>query len=264
MLVFNCTKAAAEFFTVTRHGKKHSPLLAPQTETVDDSGTETQPISQWLVHAVKVRRKHVLIAMHIHTRYAMVFCDLKKADKSTFLTLFMERLFNGILFFAEEFALCDENEFRQIFAGFDEYHRDICFCLRGDRSVQGHINDVAWQFENAVNDAGCLPDNYAESASFDEWQNATLRSARQSKDYFFPDETMFTRWFARYSGRGNSDEAVILRSFDALRRRPLSYAESDEDSYEESHEESHDKHHNDLIPDNVIDLAKVRAERNKR
>lgn len=264
MLVFNCTKAAAEFFTVTRHGKKHSPLLAPQTETVDDSGTETQPISQWLVHAVKVRRKHVLIAMHIHTRYAMVFCDLKKADKSTFLTLFMERLFNGMLFFAEEFALCDENEFRQIFAGFDEYHRDICFCLRGDRSVQGHINDVAWQFENAVNDAGCLPDNYAESASFDEWQNATLRSARQSKDYFFPDETMFTRWFARYSGRGNSDEAVILRSFDALRRRPLSYAESDEDSYEESHEESHDKHHNDLIPDNVIDLAKVRAERNKR
>ncbi|MEG0278496.1 MAG: hypothetical protein RR510_16530 [Morganella sp. (in: enterobacteria)] len=260
MLVFNCTKAAAEFFTVTRHGKKHSPLQAPQTDTMDDYGTETQPISQWLVHAIKVKRKHILIAMHVHTRYAMVFCDLKKADKSTFLTLFMERLFNGMLFFAEEFALCDESKFRQIFAEFDEYHRDIYFCLRGDRSVQGHINDVAWQFENAVNDAGCLPDNYAESASFDEWQNASLRSARQSKDYFFPDETMFTRWFARYSGRGNSDEAVILRSFDALRRRPLSYAESDEDSYEESH----DKHHNDLIPDNVIDLAKVRAERNKR
>lgn len=264
MLVFNCTKAAAEFFTVTRHGKKHSPLQAPQTDTMDDCGTETQPISQWLVHAIKVKRKHILIAMHVHTRYAMVFCDLKKADKSTFLTLFMERLFNGMLFFAEEFALCDESEFRQIFAGFDMYHGDICFCLRGDRSVQGHINDVAWQFENAVNDAGCLPDNYAESASFDEWQNATLRSARQSKDYFFPDETMFTRWFMRYSGRGNSDESIILRSFDALRRRPLSYAESDEDSYQESHEERHDKHHNDLIPDNVIDLAQVRAERNKQ
>lgn len=264
MLVFNCTKAAVEFFTVTRHGKQHSPLQAPQTDTVDDSGTETQPVSQWLVHAIKVRRKHVLIAMHIHTRYAMVFCDLKKADKSTFLTLFTERLFNNMLFFAEEFALCNESDFRQIFAGFDEYHRDVCFCLRGDRSVQNHINDVAWQFEESVNDVGSFPDNYAEGALFDEWVNSTIRSVRQSKDYFFPDEAMFTRWFTRYSGRGNSDEAVILRSFDALRRRPLSHEESDEESHEESCNVSHDKHHDEPLPDNVIDLAKARAERNKR
>lgn len=252
MLVFNCTKAAAEFFTVTRHGKKYSPLQAPQTDTQDDCGTEAQPVSQWLVHAVKVRRKHVLIAMHIHTRYAMVFCDLKKGDKGTFLTLFMERLFNNMLFFAEEFALCNEADFRQIFAGFDEYHRDICFCLRGDRSVQNHINDVAWQFEESVNDVGYFPDSYAEGALFDEWVNSTIRSVRQSKDYFFPDEAMFTRWFTRYSGRGNSDEAVILRSFDALRRRPQSHAESDDESHDEP------------LPDNVIDLAKARAARNKR
>ncbi|WP_435248862.1 hypothetical protein ACMAZD_05640 [Vibrio sp. nBUS_14] len=62
MLVFNCTKAAADFFTVKRNGKKISPLEAPPTDSVSGSevanvlNAPTVPISSWLVHAFNARK----------------------------------------------------------------------------------------------------------------------------------------------------------------------------------------------------------------
>jgi hypothetical protein len=91
MLVFNCTKTAAEFFTVTRQGKKQSPLEKPPTPAIIDTQHENLPVSSWLVHAIKVQRKNVLIAMHVHTRYAMVFTGLQKGNYAEFSRQWLER-----------------------------------------------------------------------------------------------------------------------------------------------------------------------------
>ncbi|MGD6740097.1 DUF6933 domain-containing protein [Photobacterium leiognathi subsp. mandapamensis] len=191
MLVFNCTKAAADFFTVKRNGKKVSPLEAPPTDSISNSepvdAFSTQPpMSAWLVHAVNVQRKKVLIAMHVETRYSMVFVGIQKGDWLEFTNQLLERLFNNMQFFGEEFEMCDEESFEEMFNEFIKLHPKPYFCQRGDRSVQSHINDVAWQFENRVYQAGSLPEGHEQSASFDEWINSLIRSTKQKKITFIP------------------------------------------------------------------------------
>lgn len=65
MLVFNCTKAASDFFTVSRRGQKLTPIEGKPTESISEAGTALEPISQWLVHVIKVQRKNVIVAMYI-------------------------------------------------------------------------------------------------------------------------------------------------------------------------------------------------------
>ncbi len=222
MLIFNCTKAAAEFLTVTRKGVKQSPIQKPPENAIDDSGTPELPISPWLVHAVKVQRKHVLIAMHVNTRYAMVFCDLKKGETSSFLGLLVERLFNNMQFFGEEFEMCDEESFHQMLQVFLGFHSSPYFCQRGDRSVQSHINDVAWQFEDRVYEVGSLPNNHEQAGSFDEWMNSLLRKTKQHRDYFYPDEEMFLEWISHYGGLPSSEHDLVRECFASLRRQSFS------------------------------------------
>ncbi|MEF1283239.1 hypothetical protein QTN94_04475 [Vibrio sp. M250220] len=227
MLVFNCTKAAADFFTVKRNGKKVSPLEAPPTdsvcgaEAVNVLNTPTVPISAWLVHAVNVQRKKVLIAMHVETRYAMVFVGIQKGDWLEFTNQLLERLFNNMQFFGEEFEMCDEESFEEMFNEFIKLHPKPYFCQRGDRSVQSHINDVAWQFENRVYQVGSLPDGHQECASFDEWINSLIRSTKQKKDHFHPDEEMFLDWMQTYSELGDNEDKLIHQLFGSLRRQMM-------------------------------------------
>ena len=101
MLVFNCTRAAAEFFTVTRKGAKISPVAPAPEKTIADSlqvsttgaaalaktvDSQVQDGKQWhwLVHAIKVKRKNVLILMDYESRFAMTFTGLKKGDDIPF------------------------------------------------------------------------------------------------------------------------------------------------------------------------------------
>ncbi|MCF1428943.1 MAG: hypothetical protein LPD71_13745 [Shewanella sp.] len=280
MLVFNCTKAAAEFFTVTRSGKKISPLETPPTDPVIASGSlntqvqQASPVSAWLVHAVSVQRKKVLIAMHVETRYSMVFVGLKKGDWAEFTNQLLERLFNNMQFFGEEFELCDEESFEAMLNEFIKLHPKPIFCQRGDRSVQSHINDVVWQFENRVYQIGCLPDGQEEAASFDEWINSLIRSTKQKKDYFHPDEEMFIDWMQTYSELGDNEDKLIRQLFGSLRRQTM-HAEMvkrgipDDSYFEDLGAERHQafKEHFEgveSIPDNVIDFNQAVKNRDNR
>lgn len=80
MLVFNCSEAASDFFSRVHKGKKITPVQRPPSTTFDDdqAGDSTSAPSQWLVHAITVQRKHVLLAIHLQTRYCMIFADMKK------------------------------------------------------------------------------------------------------------------------------------------------------------------------------------------
>jgi hypothetical protein len=81
MLVFNCTKAAVEFFTVTRQGQKVSDLEPAPHKTIAESiemsafpnGVDTDKNGefqwQWVLHCVSIKRKKYLMAMDYQSRF---------------------------------------------------------------------------------------------------------------------------------------------------------------------------------------------------
>lgn len=72
MLVFNCTKAAAEFFTVTRQGQKYSDLEPAPHKTIAESietpvfpnGVDADKNGQfqwqWVLHCVSNKTQKIL------------------------------------------------------------------------------------------------------------------------------------------------------------------------------------------------------------
>ena len=268
MLVFNCTKAAAEFFTVTRQGKKQSPLEPSPNPEIVDTQYDNHPVSSWLVHCIKVQRKNVLIAMHVSTRYAMVFTGLKKGDWERFFNQWLERLFNNMQWFGETFEMCDEVSFSQMLNHFLRLHPKSHFCLRGDRSVQSHLNDVAWHFDYRAYQIGSLPDGQEQCASFDEWINSMMRSTKAHKDYFHPDEEMFLDWMNLYGELDESEMPLIRQYFHSLRVH-TSPAFSEPDSATDL-EDMMGLMFNEYyecqpsIPDNVVDFNQARANKNNK
>ncbi|WP_068714474.1 DUF6933 domain-containing protein [Vibrio tritonius] len=255
MLIFNCTKAAADFFTVTRQGKKQSPIQKPTTESVFDEGDALHPQNQWVVHVKNILRKNALVVMHVPTRYAMVFSDIKKGDWQTFVPMVLERLFNNMSLVDEEFGFGTEDQLHLMLESFLHQHSDFQFHQRSDRSVTAHINDVFWHLENQAYDIGCLPNNEEEGASFDSWSNNQLRGTKQKKDSFFPEEEMFIDWMTQYGHVDTTRIAAIRDQFAAMRR--MSFGRFDSEEIEDT--PLNEQHIPDEIPDNVVDLFKFKA-----
>ena len=94
MLIFNCTKAAADFFTSTKKGEKSSPIEPAPYKTIAESiamadvSTDSEHQWHWLIHAKKVKRKNVLIVMDYQSRFAITLTGLKKGNEFPFLKLF--------------------------------------------------------------------------------------------------------------------------------------------------------------------------------
>lgn len=266
MLVFNCTKAAAEFFSVTRNGKKESRLQAPPEVDITERGSLDAPYAQWVVHATSIKRKKVLVVMHVHTRYALVFNGLPKGDWKAFLTVFMQRLFNNMQYFGEEFELCDDDSLQEMLNAFFAIHPRTVFCQRSDRSVQSHINDVVWHFGNAVNDVGRLPNNDEEGSVFDEWVNGILRSTKAQPDYFYPDEDMFIEWITLYGGMAVEEQDSVRVYFQQKRKERFSHLT--DDAKVDAIKAAVDAVKAELLaekpaPDNLIDLSRARAKKQK-
>ena len=100
MLVFNCTKAAAEFFSVKRQGKKQTCIEPAPHKTIAESvekpvfpdGFEAQENGgfqwQWIVHCVSIKRKKYLLVMDYHSRFCITLLAGKKGDQYAFLNTF--------------------------------------------------------------------------------------------------------------------------------------------------------------------------------
>ena len=218
MLVFNCSKTATEFFTCSRKGKKISAIKPAPNKTIAESVQsarimrlltnnevdKNQLVSQetdirqwhWLVHAIKVKRKNILIVMDYESRFAMTFTGLKKGDEQAFLTLFKAHLklhINEIL----PQLITDLNVIENSFAQFANHHTGYVFHQRGDRSVQSHINDVVWHIEMTAIETGDLPIGY-NLICFDRYINETLRTRNGDNDYFYPRQAFLHQWVRQY------------------------------------------------------------------
>lgn len=210
MLLFHCTNDAAETLSSTRQGKKQSwvdntPLPA-----------DAQPWG-WQLHAVKIARQNVLVAMQAETRFAMVFWGIKKGDGETLIRLFYERLANHLLWLAEDSGALDEAASQAMLDRLLQQHAGFRFHTGSDRSVQTHINEVVHHCRDAVADNGCLPDNHEEAAGFDEFLNQGIRSVKGGA-YFQPAEELLCVCLRDFAGMDEIGIGKVRERLKALRR----------------------------------------------
>jgi len=205
MLIFNCTEAASQFFSRVHKGKKITPVQKPPTPVIEDDevGEHTE---QWLVHATTVQRKHVLYAIHVQTRYCMIFADAKKADIEGFIKRFSERWVEGLIRHAGNHDILQLVDAELMTSRFAHSCGASVFYKRGHRGAQKHINEISWMFEDCAYEWGTLPTDEFSAGRFDGDVNDTPRSSKGHKDYYYPDEEMIVHWLSRYAGL--SDAAV--------------------------------------------------------
>lgn len=216
MLVFNCTEAASDFFSRVHKGKKITPVQNPPSATIadDHAGDSKSELSQWLVHAITVQRKHVLLVIHLQTRYCMIFADMKKADADSFVQAFTQRWMNNMLDHAMQSGVLEWVEYPSMLERFTELNREFSFYRRSDRSAQGHLNEIVWIFKDQAADAGCLPTDEGAASCYDIKTNRFIRSRAGLKHSFLPDEEMLIHWLQKFCGasEASAQEARELRS----------------------------------------------------
>ncbi|MBT2296338.1 DUF6933 domain-containing protein [Pseudomonas fluorescens] len=218
MLIFNCTEAASKFFSRVHKGKKITPVEAPP----ENNPTDDLPSEQWLVHAVTLQRKHVLFVLHFETRYCMVFSAADKADLQGFIHKFMRRWIDGVMQHAARTGVLEQIDFTSTFerlqAGESQYH----FYRRGDRSVQGHLNEIVWMFTEQTMEMG-LPADEIAANQCDRWLNGMLKGLKGQKDYIVPNEEMLMHWFKHYCGVSDTDVASARGRYKALMRESAAF-----------------------------------------
>lgn len=198
MLTFNCSQAAADFFTRVHKGKKISPVEKPSQLQGSCDDLHTDP-HQWLVHAATVQRKHVLLAMHLKTRYCMLFFDMKKADDEGFAYAFINRWTAGVLDIALKCDVLDRVEPQipetLLYSGAQTYP----LFLRGDRSTQTHVNEVLRGFKWEAEDFDFVRQPWS-ALHYDAQTNRILKSIKGQSNYVRPAEEMLIHWMITVGG----------------------------------------------------------------
>lgn len=208
MFVFNCTKAAADFFSVTRKGKKVSFLEPAPHKTIaesigspvfpDDIAKEDIPSIQWhwVVHSVSIKRKKYLVIMDYLNRFCITMPTGKKGDEYDFLNNFDLMLRTTYECLATESGI-DEIEIQACIDGFDNLVNTCAFHARSDRSVQGHINDVVWHLERQCYEDAMLTE-VEQFISFNLFTGQLIRNIKEREDYIFPSPEFLSFWSEQF------------------------------------------------------------------
>ena len=209
MLIFNCTKAAQDFFTVTRSGKKQTIVEAPPTKDMSEDaqhlnyedGSPAKP-QQWLLHAVSIKRKHCLVAMEVDTRFSIIVMSVAKADVDDFLQYFYSFLSAQMSAYGETYGIWPASESDVIVKSCFAHTQEVHFFKRSERSVQTQMNEVVRWLREDVDEYPDLLTNNVMIADYIEHTNDTLRKSRAfpEKDYIIPVEEMFIYWQREYQG----------------------------------------------------------------
>lgn len=204
MLVFNCTKAAVDFFTVTRQGKKISCIEPAPHKTITESmDTPIFPDDidsiengsfqwQWVVHCISIKRKKYLMVMDVHSRFCITLMAGKKGDQYAFLNAFEPILKSTFHCIAHQHGM-DEVEIATCIDSYDSKVNTCAFHARSDRSVQGHLNDVHWHVERHCYEDGMLL-AASDLLNFNLFTGEIPRSAKGRKTFFFPNKELLRFW----------------------------------------------------------------------
>lgn len=204
MLVFNCTKAAADFFTVTRQGEKVSSLEPAPHKTIAESieqpafpdGVDANKYSgfqwHWVLHCVSIKRKKYLMAMDYQSRFCITLLAGKKGDIYSFLNAFDPMLKACFYSLAEQQGV-DAVEIEQCLDHYDREVNDCAFHPRGDRSVQAHLNDVHWHLERHCYEDGMLLEE-VDLLGFNLFAGQFPRNSKHKESHFFPNDEFVRQW----------------------------------------------------------------------
>jgi len=261
MLVFNCSKAATEFFTVIKKGEKFTCIESAPHKTIAESIAATKHDEDdviawhWLVHVVTVKRKKVVIVMEFNSRFSMTFTGLKKGDEIAFLNMFEHHLSLHVNELMQS-VIDDVDDLEDSLAHYDAAHFSSAFHQRGDRSVQATLNDVAWHIDCQAHDNGYLPEDYA-LIKFDAFVNQLLRKNRTRKDYFQPNHEFLSAWLNEYSEFSKTDISNKIKTFkkqeSSLRRQEYAI-----DVIKENSENNISKGNISFIASNIVSLDSFR------
>jgi hypothetical protein len=231
MLIFNCTRAFAKFIEPRAAKGSESVVMQPRSSSIKDDATLLRPeygidadhMLQWQCHVIEEQGRSCVIAMEVDTRFAMVFTTLQPGDPKLLVSTLIERLFNLQWSIARELRIVSGTEHEAWLKNFVDIHWRFCFFARTDRSVQAHINEVARDFAWEVEKRKCgLPGSHQECATFDATFNDGLRSTRDRREYFSPDEAMLFHWLQTYSG-WTPGGLTRLRATIGLRSRKIDF-----------------------------------------
>lgn len=217
MLSFNCTQAAGNFFSRVHKGKKITPVQKLPTQERQGDDLYADP-HQWLVHAATVQRKHVLLAIHLKTRYCMLFFDMKKADADGFVRTFINRWMSGVLDLAlksDVLDLVDPSVPEQQFVNLVESYS---LQQRGDRSAQTQINEILRSFEMDAEGVDLVAMPWS-ALHYDARINLTPRSLKDVKGLHLPDEEMLIHWLVTVGGLDPAGAALAREKYRLFSRR---------------------------------------------
>ncbi|PKH03864.1 hypothetical protein CXF72_03960 [Psychromonas sp. MB-3u-54] len=209
MLVFNLSKAAAEFFTVTRKGEKISCVESAPHKTIAESikapffpeDVDAQKNNgfqwQWVVHCVSIKRQKYLLVMDYRSRYCLTFPAGEKGDQYEFLNIFEQHLKANFRCMAHE-KMLDSAEVDSSVDVYDSLIDTCAFYQRGDRSVQAHINEAVWHLERQCYEEGMIKENI-DCLRFDLFTGEIPRGIKGNKDYIFPNQNFLSYWLKAFS-----------------------------------------------------------------
>lgn len=218
MLIFNCTEAASKFFSRVHKGKTITPVDPKPPSPIIEDDEPDRSAEQWLVHAISVQRKHVLLVIHVKTRYCMIFADAKKANAEGFVERFAERWREGLIRDGINHDFMQWVDAGVMPTRMEEVCRQHRFYRRGHRSAQQHIEQIAWLFQSCAAESENLPEGERAAMRFDAWINGQLRSTNGQKSYFSPDEEMIAHWLRQYCAADQTGiESALQRRKQAQR-----------------------------------------------
>lgn len=218
MLIFNCSKAAAERFVLKRRGEKISCLQPAPHKTIAESiDCPVFPDEvaahyndnfqwQWVVHCVSIKRKRYMLVMDYHTRYCLLFPAGKKGDEIAFLNAFEEQLKASFRYWIDQSNLTQE-EASDYIAGYDRQTQNCAFYQRGDRSAQTHLNEVVWYLKGVCEQQGEVSDRM-DCLKFGVTASNILRKRKEDKDYFRAHEKFFEFWLNHFGDEMAINSAV--------------------------------------------------------
>lgn len=209
MLIFNCTKTAADHFSVVTKGKKESCLKTAPHKTIEESilypvfPHEVNPRIndgfqwQWMVDCVSVKKKKYMLVMDYTSRYCLIFPAEAKGDELAFLNAFENQLKANFRYWANKHQITVEQGTDYI-QGYDMQCQASLFHQRGDRSVQAHLKEVKWNLEAVCASEGVIT-KPLECVYFSVTTSGIPRTCKGEKNYFIAHERFFSFWLANFN-----------------------------------------------------------------
>jgi len=138
-----------------------------------------------------------MIAIEKYSHWVHVIHNVAKGDVNEFCRRLHERLINGIATMIAHAKVTEALMEKSILSYFSA-NSDMLFVYKNDKVFNMHSAQVARIYIDSIDESG-FPADEQDALLFDMHQNAVIRQAKPSGDYFFPAEAMLVKYLRHYT-----------------------------------------------------------------